>query len=382
MNNVHINMNEFTNASRVLKQVNSLTKHKIFEKIIIIALGSEKLKEYEKISFDIELYRIRLYTRNLPKGLFFQIIKYLEFLFRTMILLYKVKPKVVNAHAHGVLPFALFAKYLFRSLVVYDAHELETEQTTGMNLRKKLSKWLERKLIHKVDMMLVVSESIADWYVDEYNINRPAVVLNAPNQRELKANNHFREKLSISDEQVILLYQGGLFAGRGVQLILDAFKARTDNKVVAVFMGYGELEQNIKGAAAEKNNIFFFPAVPPQVVLEYTSSADLGIHLIQNTCLNHDYCMPNKLFEYSMAGLPIIVSNMKDMSELVIKNKMGAVISDFSAKGINQAIDEFLNQDLTIMKVNAYRTACENSWEVQEKKMLAAYINMFEQREE
>jgi len=47
MNNVHINMNEFTNASRVLKQVNSLTKHKIFEKIIIIALGSEKLKEYD-----------------------------------------------------------------------------------------------------------------------------------------------------------------------------------------------------------------------------------------------------------------------------------------------------------------------------------------------
>lgn len=377
MNNVHINMNEFTNASRVLKQVNSLTKNSVFEKITIIALGSEKLKEYEEITDDIDLHRIRLYTRNLPKGLFFQFIKYLEFFIRTIILLYKVKPTVVNAHALGVLPFALFAKYLFQSLVVYDAHELETEQTAGMNLRKKLSKWLERTVIHKVDMMLVVSESIADWYVDEYDINRPSVVLNAPNQRELKENNHFREQLSIRDEQIILLYQGGLFAGRGVQLILDAFKARTDDKVVAVFMGYGELEQDIKSAAAEKNNIFFFPAVPPQVVLEYTSSADLGIHLIQNTCLNHDYCMPNKLFEYSMAGLPIIVSNMKDMSELVIKNNMGAVISDFSANGINLAIDNFLNQNLILMKANAYRVACENSWEVQEQTMLVAYKNMF-----
>lgn len=381
MNNVHINMNEFTNASRVLKQVNSLTKNSVFEKITIIALGSEKLKEYEKITDDIELYRIRLYTRNLPKGLLFQLIKYFEFFIRTIIILSKKKPKVINAHAFSVLPFALFAKYLFGALVIYDAHELETEQVAGMSLRKRLSKWLERTLIYKVDMMLVVSESIADWYMNEYDINRPSVVLNAPNKRELKANNHFREQLAIRDEQVILLYQGGLFAGRGVQLILDAFKARVDDKVVVVFMGYGELEQEIKSAVVENNNIFFFPAVPPQVVLEYTSSADLGISLIERTCLSYYYCMPNKLFEYSMAGLPVIVSNMKDMSELVVKNNMGTVISDFSANGINEAVDEFFNQDLMLMKANAYRVACENSWEVQEKKMLVAYEKMLEQKD-
>ncbi|ENV52136.1 glycosyltransferase [Acinetobacter junii] len=378
MNNVHINMNEFTNASRVLKQVDSLTKNKVFEKIIIIALGSEKLKSYEEITDDIVLHRIRLYTRNLPKGLFFQLIKYVEFFIRTLLILFKIKPKVINAHALSVLPFAIFAKYFLKALVVYDAHELETEQSAGLTLRKRLSKWLEKKLIHKVDMMLVVSESIADWYVAEYDISRPVVVLNAPKRRGLKTNNHFREQLAIGDEQIILLYQGGLFAERGVQLILDAFKARSDNKIVGVFMGYGELEQDIKNAASERNNIFFFPAVPPQVVLEYTSSADMGIHLIQNTCLNHDYCMPNKLFEYSMAGLPVLVSNMKDMSELVLKNNMGAVISDFSAKGINQAIDEFLNQNLTIMKKNAYNMASENSWEIQEQAMLSAYKKMFE----
>lgn len=378
MNNIHINMNEFTNASRVLKQVNSLSKNKVFEKITIIALGSEKLKEYEKIDDNIELYRIRLSTRNLPKGLFFQLIKYFEFLIRTTIIFCRLKPKVVNAHALSVLPFALLAKYLFQAAIVYDAHELETEQVSGMNLRKKLSKWLERKLIYKVNLMFVVSESIADWYVKHYNINRPSVVLNAPKRRELKSNNHFREQLPIRDEQIILLYQGGLFSGRGVQLILDAFKARTDDKIVVVFMGYGELEQDIKSAALTSNNIFFFPAVPPQIVLEYTSSADLGISLIERTCLSYYYCMPNKLFEYSMAGLPVLVSNMKDMSDLVTDNYMGIVISNFSASGVNQALDEFLNHDLAVMKENSYRTACDNSWEIQEQKMLAAYKKMFQ----
>jgi glycosyltransferase involved in cell wall biosynthesis len=206
---------------------------------------------------------------------------------------------------------------------------------------------------------------------------RPPVVLNAPNKRELETNNHFREQLGIREDQVILLYQGGLMAGRGVHLILDAFKARNDDKVVVVFMGYGELEADIKNAANEYDNIYFFPAVPPNVVLEYTSSADMGISLIENTCLSYYYCMPNKLFEYSMAGLPVLVSNMKDMSELVSQNSMGAVISDFSAAGINKAIDDFLVQDLTSMKANAYRVACENAWEVQEQKMLAAYQELF-----
>ncbi|WP_227509764.1 glycosyltransferase [Acinetobacter pragensis] len=369
-------MNEFTNASRVLKQVNSLSQNKVFENITIIALGSEKLKEYEQLSKNVELYRIRLATRKLPKGLFFQLIKYVEFFIRTFFILLKVKPKVVNAHALGVLPFAVFAKYVLNALVVYDAHELETEQSAGLDLRKKLSKFLERKLIHKVDMMLVVSESIADWYVNEYSICRPSVVLNAPKQRALKENNHFREKLGIRNEQIILLYQGGLFNGRGIHLILDAFKSRNDNKIVIVFMGYGELEQAIKAVMLEYNNIFFYPAVPPQIVLEYTASADLGISLIENTCLSYYYCMPNKLFEYAMAGLPILVSNMKDMSELVIKNNIGTAISNFSSDGINQAIDEFLNQDLTVMKKNAYSVACDNSWEIQEKKMLKAYNNM------
>ena len=373
MKNVHINLNEFTNASRVLKQVDSLINNNIFEEIIILALGSRELPVNEIVSRYIGIYRVRLVTRNLPKNLFFQGIKYFEFFIRSMFLLFKVKPDVVNVHSLSVLPIGILFKFFLKTKVVYDAHELETETNGFKGIKKKINKWLERKLIKHVDMTIVVSESIADWYVKEYRMRRPPVILNAPRKRELKTKNHFRENLGIRDDQIILLYQGGLMAGRGVHLILDAFKARENNKVVAVFMGYGELEIDIKNAASEHRNIFFYPAVSPHIVLEYTASADFGISLIENTCLSYYFCMPNKLFEYAMAGLPVLVSNMKDMSELVNKNKIGAVISDFSAAGINRAIDDFLMQDLTSMKANAYLVACKNAWEVQEQKMLKAY---------
>lgn len=378
MTNVHLVMNEFTNASRVLKQVKTLKNNNTFENITIVALGSETLPEYAVIAEGIDLYRLRLKTRNLPKSLFFQGIKYIEFFMRAVFLLAKKKPSVVNAHALSVLPIALFCKIFLKSMVVYDAHELETEQVGGLSIKKRLSKWLERKLIHKADLMFVVSESIADWYANEYNITRPAVVLNAPNKRKLKVNNHFRKQLGIQKKQIILLYQGLLTRGRGIHLILDAFKTRLDDKVVAVFMGYGELAIDIQNIAVHQNNIFFFPAVPPDVVLDYTASSDFAISLIENTCLSYYYCMPNKLFEYAMAGLPVLVSNMKDMAAIVTKNGMGAVIDDYSARGINQAIDKFLSQDLEKMRTNAYRVACENSWEIQEARMLAAYGKMLQ----
>ncbi|AFU45175.1 glycosyl transferase group 1 protein [Acidovorax sp. KKS102] len=378
MRNAHLNINEFTNASRVLKQVNSLIRARTFETIIIIALGSPSLKKHEIITPGIELYRIQLLTRSLPKNLIFQAIKYIEFFIRATWLLAKFKPQVVNAHALGVLPIACFYKLFSNSRLIYDAHELETEQTGGKSLRKSLSKWLEKRLINCHDLMFAVSESIADWYANEYKIARPSVILNAPHKREIKINNHFREQLGIRNNQTILLYQGGLAPGRGIHLILDAFKARSDDKVVAVFMGYGPLEEHIKKAALQQQNIFFHPAVKPQVVLEYTASADIGINLIENTCLNHEYCMPNKLFEYIMTGLPVLTSNTKDMSYFVSKNQIGTAICDLSATGVNKAIGDFLIRDLTIMKANAYRVACEHAWEVQEKKMLAAYQDMLE----
>ena len=377
MNNLHISLTEFRNESRLLKEAASLIHAQVFPQIHVAALHAEDLAIDQAFGAGVSVHRFELATRKFGKNLIFQFLKYIEYCIRVYFHYKNKKISCVNVHSLGLLPLGVLLKYVWGSRLVYDAHELETETNGAKGFRQRLVKWLERKLIQRVDMTIVVSESIADWYANEYGIARPPVVLNAPNKREIKNNNYFREQLGIRDDQIILLYQGGLAAGRGVHLILDAFKARGDNKVVVVFMGYGPLQQDIQAAAAQQKNIFFYPAVAPQVVLEYTASSDFGIHLIQNICMNHDYCMPNKLFEYAMAGLPVLVSNMKDMSELVSKNNMGAVISDFSAAGINRAIDDFLLQDLTAMKANAYRVACENAWEVQEQKMLAGYHGMF-----
>lgn len=376
MHNLHIVLNDFNHASRVLKEADGLMDAGKMVEVSVAALHGPGLEISEVCGKGIRVHRFGLKTRGLNKSLPAQSIKYLEYCCRVFVHYRKHDIGAVNIHSLGLLPLGVFLKWAYGAKLIYDTHELETERNGVTGLRKRLGKFLERRLIKYADMTLVVSESIADWYAREYRMARPTVVLNAPKTRPPKNNDHFRQELGIRADQTILLYQGGLMAGRGVHLIVDAFRQRHDDRVVAVFMGYGPLEADIKAAAAAHDNIRFYPAVPPDVVLEYTASADLGIHLIQNTCLNHYYCMPNKLFEYAMVSLPVLVSNMKDMAALVSANNMGAVIDDFTVAGINKAIDEFLAGDVETMRANAYRVACENAWEVQEQKMLAAYRQM------
>jgi glycosyltransferase involved in cell wall biosynthesis len=373
LNNLHISLTEFRNESRVLKETGSLLKHKIVNKVYIASLHADGLEKVQIYNENLVLNRFKLSSRKLNKSIFIQAIKYLEFLFRVTFFYKSKNIKIVNIHSVALLPLGILLKYLYGAKLVYDTHELETEANGSGGIRKKLSKLMEQLLIKKVDLIFVVSKNIADWYASTYKIKRPEVILNVPKLFKQKKTNHFRQKLNIKSDSIIVLYQGGLSKGRGVDLLLETFKERKDDSVVIVFMGDGELKDKIVQESMKSSSIFFHPAVDSAIVLEYTSSADIGIHMIKNTCLNHYYCMPNKLFEYAMAGLPVIVSNMKEMREMVKKYNMGIVVKDESTISINEAIDKVLTLDIQQIKQNARKCAEENAWEEQEVKMINEY---------
>jgi glycosyltransferase involved in cell wall biosynthesis len=373
MNNLHISLTEFMHESRVLKQTATISSLSEIEHIFIAALGKNDLNKEEKITDRISLRKFALKTRGLGKSLFPQILKYLEFIFRVFLFYKKKKINIVNIHTLALLPLGYLLKLIYGAKLIYDTHELETEVDCLKGLRKKLSKWLEYLLIKKADHIFVVSENIADWYEKTYNIPRPTVLLNAPRAAHVNKTNYFKDTLHLRDDQIILLYQGGLAAERGVDILLEAFKKNKNDKIVIIFMGYGEFEKEIQSLSKSYNNIFFHKAVPTDVLLNYTSSADVGIALIKNTCLSYNFCMPNKLFEYAMVGLPVIVSNVKEMSEFVKKYQMGVVVEDDTVASLNEAIERLLSMNLTVLKQNAKKAALDNSWEHQEKKMQIIY---------
>ncbi|ENM3835793.1 glycosyltransferase [Vibrio cholerae] len=376
MKNIHITLTEFRNESRVLKEISSLEASETFDSFTVIALGADDLPIDESITSKAKVRRIRLLTRKLPKSALFQLFKFIEFMFKCLLMVRKEQTQVVNIHTLALLPLGWLLKKLFKVKVVYDAHELETEKNGLNGFRQFISKYIESVFICSCDLVIVVGENIADWYVNTYKIERPIVVKNSPRFRMQAPKDLFHQHLPILPEQKVVLYQGGLMKGRGVQLILDAFKERKDSHVVAVFMGYGDLTTEVELAAKNHQNIFYFPAVSPNVVLDYTASADIGISLIENTCLSYYFCMPNKLFEYAMAGIPVIVSDMKEMAEAVQAADFGVVLTEYSVEAINEAVDRLAERDLTELSNNAYQFAQAQAWEQQERVMLEGYQRM------
>ena len=124
---------------------------------------------------------------------------------------------------------------------------------------------------------------------------------------------------------------------------------------VIIFMGYGVLSKLIKDYSKLSSNIFYHEAVKIHDVLNYTKAADYGINFLGNTCLNHYYCMPNKIFEYLMAELPLITSNLKDVKIFVEENNIGEVLQTNDVYGLLHAIEKIIQKDKKILLDNVIK---------------------------
>lgn len=368
-------LNDFTNDSRVLKTAQSLLKQGYG--VEVVALHGEGVPEHETVR-GVPVHRIKLTSRSWPKRKAVQLLKYLEFLIRAV--RYSKKADMVHCNDLNALPVGVFVKKRFNPHVkiIYDAHEFETETLGLGGVQKRLVKYFERRLIRHADAVLTVSDAIAEAYAQMYAIPKPYLVLNAPPLQKVGRHDLFRETFGIAPSTPIFLYQGRLSRGRGLEALLEAFAPL--HHVAIVFMGYGPMQQDIEAAAAEHAAVYFHRAVPPDQLLPYTASADFGLSLIEDRCLSYRYCLPNKMFEYLMVGIPVIVSDLPEMKRVIQTYNVGVVADTGSAAGIRAAVDSAMQLDRVSMQ-KAINTAAEVfNWQAQERVLLDVYTTLQEPR--
>lgn len=363
-------LNNFLNDSRVLKTSNTLLDSGYG--VCVVALHDAGLKENETIR-GVPVHRIKLVSRAWSKHKLIQVFKILEFIGR-VVLRYR-KLDVLHCNDLNGL-FVGFCCKLTRPkiIIVYDSHEFAINDVPNQSARSiKLKKMLEGFLIKFAHSVINVSDSIANEYSRLYNIPKPHLVLNCPAYYEQPKRNLLRESLNIRSDQTIFLYQGGLSKGRGIELLLEAFSDLDSDRNVLVCMGYGPLEGLIQKKAQQQSTVFFHSAVTPDVLLNYTSSADYGVSFIEDSCLSYRYCLPNKMFEYLMAGLPVLTSNLFEMKRLVETEGVGIVAEENTVDGFKKAVEASLNQDYDTIQKNVFAVRKKYCWEEQEKVLKEIY---------
>ena len=372
-------MTPFIYESRVVKETTSIINNTdIFSSVLIVALHKDGLNENEQIHHKISVKRIKLLTRRLPKSLVFQIFKYLEFLFKVLLLSLKHKITVLNIHTLALLPLGVFLRFILNAKLVYDTHELETETLNLKGVRKKIAKIIERRLIIYCDKIICVNNSIADWYFINYNLNeRPLVILNTPEFFFHKRKHDiFREFFSIDQNNIICLFQGGLVPGRGIEEILSCFTQKKMKGFSIVFLGFGPLESHIISIASDFENIYFHPAVDRSELHKFTSSADIGFNFTDSKCLNHELSLPNKFFEYASSGLAILSSNNSEFKFHIDKYQCGKYIEHVTPNNVYKSLSELTKEDILSFKQNSRKMFEENTWDKQETSLLNLYRNL------
>ena len=369
--NLHMYPTPYRFESRMIKETNSLINFKLVSDIIILGLWEPGLKREESTGNRTTIYRKKLFFDKFGKNIVFKLLKFVEYFFLAIKLGSRKNIEIINCHSIHVLPAGVFLKLIYGKKLIYDAHEIETEVNGAKGFKKLFAKFVERLMIGKVDEVIVTSDGFESWYKNEYKHLPPITTIkNIPYTNNLTFNESvsLKKAFNIPESEILILNQGVMSESRGTLRLLNVF-ANLEKKKHIVFMGFGPLIDKVKEYSEKYDHIHYHPPVRPEELLSYTRTADVGIHPIQNTCLNHYYCLPNKLFEYIVAGLATIVSDVHDMRLVVEKYNTGWCISDDDQ--ILISLLDSLNIDMiSEKKRNSLKAKEFFGWQIEEKNYL------------
>jgi len=327
-----------------------------------------RLPESNQLTREYFIHRFRLYFNKGPLFYFFYNLRLLVFLlFRPF--------ELLVANDLDTLPGIWLCAKLRRKPFIYDSHEYFTEvpELVDRPRIKRFWKTLEQFLMPKVRYMITVNDSIAQLFVDEFSI-KPLVIKNLP----VLANwsNQSAGMMSKPSEKPIILYQGALNIGRGLEQMIEAMKLLPDYYFVLI--GGGDLEDTLKQMVKDlelSDRIW----MPGRIELEklpfYTRMASVGISLEQDIGLNYRLSLPNKLFDYMHAGLPVLVVDLPEIARIVRDVDFGLIITDCAPINIASSINEMFDDTKRLQNwaMNASRAAQEYCWEHQEEGLLQLY---------
>ena len=421
--------NHFTNDARVLRECSALAEKGYDVKLIAIHDSNDKnlkkidnrdgfnivrVSRYPKyillINKIIRIIKVRKYL-FIPIALIIGLLFYFNpivagilLLFMFIMSLKKVRGFLVKSHIFlmmiieglkfnadayhsndlNTLPQGLVcSKILKRRLLIYDSHEIQSSRT-GYG---RSAYYIEKFLIKFIDIMIMTNKTRAEYVRNLYKIKLPYIIHNYPfNTKDDSIENKYDmySMLDIQRDKPILLYQGGIQIGRGLDKIVEAISDFKDG--ITVFIGDGKLKPEIIKMVNDRNlndKVRFLNKVPVDELKYYTANAYLGFQVLNNVCFNHYSACSNKLYEYMMSKVPIVACNFPEIKRVVQEEQIGIVVDSHNPKEIAAAVNEMIeNKELHQMfKDNCVPARKKYNWNNEKVKFVKIYDDLLEPKE-
>lgn len=302
-----------------------------------------------------------------------------------------IKPDIIQANELNTLQAATDFKRLHqpKTRIIYDSHELEADRDSVLDENHRaviLGK--ERKFLKYVDKTLTVSHGIAD-ILQKYHGITPTVIYSSPvilnKKNELRHKPGLRLATGLADDVPLAVYVGRLKIGRGHELIIEALTSAPN--VHLALMGVQPQNvlshlQDIIARLGLARRVHFVSPCDHDIVPYFIQDADFGVIPTQNKGLSYQFAMPNKLFEMTLAGLPVIAGQLPEISEYILKNNIGITMDQTDPKDIARAMKEMIerNHEMKPDADNLKMLIEEYSGQAQAKKMAAIYFELLAEK--
>lgn len=308
--------------------------------------------------------RVRMFIRSGPLFYFFYNLRLLVFLLRQ-------KSTLLFSNDLDTL----FPNYLVSKLkgipLIYDSHEIfcEVPELQQTPFKKKIWSALEGFLLPRLQYCLTVNQSIATYFEALYQ-TKFVVLRNIPPAMPL-AQPVTRAELKLPETKKLIILQGaGINIDRGAEELVRAM-AYVDNACLLI-IGSGDVwPQLISLAAPLSDRVILINKLPKDQLVKYTSVSDLGISIDKDTNLNYRLSLPNKLFDYFQAGLPVLASDLPEIANLIRTYEAGEFITNHEPQHIAQRINEILSSPkLSLYGENSGKAGRILNWESEKIKLV------------
>ncbi|MGC9151483.1 MAG: glycosyltransferase [Microbacter sp.] len=349
--------NDLTTDQRVHKTCLTLQKHgyRVIEYGRLLPKSIPITRSYLTV-------RKKLWFRDGPSF-------YAEYNIRLFFYLLFRKVDLIVSNDVDTLPAAFLAALLRRKDLLFDAHELfsEVPELVKRPFVKKFWQKIEDWILPHVHKSITVCQSIADHYCNKYHIDMK-VVRNVPLYKKPLLTN----RLSANDRKIIL-YQGSLNVGRGLEWVFEAMPMIDQAQLVIIGDGYKRKE--LKTLASQlhiEDKVQFLGAIRGEQLHEYTAGANIGLCLLEKMGLNYYYALPNRIFDYIQAGIPVLATRFPEIANIVDTFHTGVLIDHYEPEFLAETINQMLAHPLdTSHFSDVAKTLC---WE-NEEKILMSVIN-------
>lgn len=320
-------------------------------------------------SLEEKPYRQKRLNLLFKKGKLF----YLFFNIRLFWVLMFSRVDILNANDLDTMLANYMVSRLRGKKIVYDSHEYFTEvpELIGRNFSRKVWLWLEGRTFPKIKHRYTVSAPIAEEYEKKYG-GKVGLIRNLPVSADAK--------LTRNEPGKRMIYQGACNLGRGVDLLISMMEFLPDYELVIA--GKGDMIPQLKKQAENMPNVKFLGMLKPNDLAEETAKCSIGFSLEEDLGENYHYGLPNKLFDYIRAGVPVVVSELREMAKVVRAHEVGVVISNDkrAAEEVANVVRRILQskEEWSRYHENCLKASKELNWEKEEQKLLAIYKQAIE----